>query len=60
MLSNESYMKRVMRLVFPTDCSPRKTSLNFRRGLAVKSVVMVGFLYFLDFSEDSSSRVSSA
>ena len=28
MLSKESYMKRVIREVFPTDCSPRNTSLN--------------------------------
>ena len=33
MLSNESYMNLVMSEVLPTDCSPRKTSLNFRRGL---------------------------
>jgi hypothetical protein len=25
-------MKRVIREVLPTDCSPRKTSLNLRRG----------------------------
>ena len=32
-LSKESYMKRVMSDVFPTDCSPRNTNLNFRSGL---------------------------
>ena len=31
--SKLSYMKRVIKDVFPTDCSPRKTSLNFRKGL---------------------------
>lgn len=31
--SKLSYMKRVISDVLPTDCSPRKTSLNFRRGL---------------------------
>jgi hypothetical protein len=32
--------------VFPTDCSPRKTSLNFRRGLLNESpdVAMAGLL----------------
>ena len=33
MESKESYMKRVIRDVLPTDCSPRKTSLNFFKGL---------------------------
>jgi len=33
MLSNESYIKRVIREVLPTLCSPRKTNLNFLRGL---------------------------
>lgn len=28
--------KRVIRLVFPTLCSPRKTSLNFFRGLLLE------------------------
>jgi hypothetical protein len=30
-------MKRVMREVLPTDCSPRKTSLNFLSGLLNES-----------------------
>ena len=30
--SKLSYMKRVIREVLPTDCSPRNTSLNLRNG----------------------------
>ena len=33
-LSNLSYMKRVMMEVFPTDWSPRNTNLNFANGEA--------------------------
>ena len=32
-------MKRVIRLVLPTDCSPKKTNLNFRSGLLNESPV---------------------
>ena len=33
MLSKLSYINLVIREVFPTLCSPRKTNLNFLRGL---------------------------
>lgn len=39
--SKLSYMKRVINEVLPTDCSPRKTSLNFRRGFENEVSVMV-------------------
>ena len=41
--SKLSYMKRVISEVFPTDCSPRKTSLNFRSGFEkeVSAIVRV-------------------
>lgn len=41
-VSKESYMKRVMSEVFPTDCSPRKTSLNFLSGLEYEPTVVWG------------------
>ena len=51
-------MKRVMSDVLPTDCSPRKTNLNFRRGLLKESPVVAifrsdriwfGFTFFIDY-----------
>jgi hypothetical protein len=38
-------MKRVIREVLPTDCSPRKTSLNLRRGFEkdVSAIVLCWF-----------------
>jgi hypothetical protein len=43
--SKLSYMKRVIREVLPTDCSPRKTSLNLRRGFEkdVSAIVLCWF-----------------
>ena len=35
-VSNVSYMKRVMILVLPTASSPRKTSLYFERGMTAE------------------------
>ena len=48
-LSNESYMKRVIKDVFPTDCSPKNTNLNFRRGLPKSPDVDI--LYYLSSEE---------
>jgi len=46
--SKLSYMKRVIREVLPTDCSPRKTSLNFRRGFVkVDSAMLRDVLHLL-------------
>lgn len=39
MLSKESYIKRVIKDVLPTLCSPRKTSLNFFKGFEYEPTV---------------------
>ena len=57
-LSKESYMKRVMSEVFPTDCSPRNTSLNFLSGLPKSPEVdMVTFAHAPEASVGDRIRV---
>ena len=50
-------MKRVMREVFPTLCSPKNTNLNFLSGLE-NSVFVIFSVYFLVAVELLSKQVT--
>ena len=52
MVSNLSYMKRVMMLVLPTDWSPRKTSLYLARG----DTVAIFEILFFAFGSESQKK----
>lgn len=62
-LSKVSYINRVIKLVFPTLCSPRNTNLNFLSGVlaeeksAVEGVWGVDMLYLAVENDRSSEEV---